>query len=153
MREGESRADRRTSACVAIVAILALLVAPFCAPLCAAKVCAWSGAGGGSQSSDCHHEALADDAAAANSLDAQQTGIAAATGTACNPPELQATALGPSSTWRAFSQVSQAASHFLSSTPTQSPAFASRSNRAGWIESCTAIGTSGTPSATTVLRI
>jgi hypothetical protein len=146
MRERESRGERLRS-CVAIVAIFALLVAPFCAPLCAAKACAWSHARGASQTGECHHDAVGD------SIDSHRTGVAAATATTCNRPELQAATLSTAKSWRALAEVSEAASHFLSSTPTQPLAFSSRANPAGWLESCTAIGKTDTPSVTTVLRI
>src|SRR5215468_1816345 len=113
MREREARGARRTSVCMAIVTILALLVAPFCAPRCSATACAWSSAGGKAQASDCHHEALAGDAAAANNLDMQQVSIARRP-ISCNPPELQPATLSAARSRSESFQASESTPYSLS---------------------------------------
>ena len=153
MRERESRGERRKSAGIAIVAILALLIAPFCAPLCAAKSCAWSSASSGSGATGCHHEAPADDRAAAQSLDTQQISIAAATANTCNPPEAQPATPSAAKSWSGLSQANKFAPYFLSSAFGQAQTFLQRAGRALWLQSSTTFGRSATPSVTTVLRI
>ena len=153
MRKQESLSDRQRSACVAVVAILALVTAPFCAPLCAARSCAWSSASGDAQASDCHHGRMAEEAAGSNGLNAQHVSLAAETGTNCNPPEAQPAMLSAAKSRFGLFQTSESAPDFLSGAFGPSRAFLQRADRMYWLQSRTSIGRSDTPSATTVLRI
>src|SRR5262249_47774603 len=139
MRERESRGQRPTSVCVAIATILALLVAPFCAPGCSATACAWSSAGGKAQASDCHHEALGDDAAAANSLIS-----VAERPISCNPPELQPATLSAAKSGIGLLQMTESTTYFLSGAFGQSQPSLLRAKPAFWLQSNTSSGKSDT---------
>jgi hypothetical protein len=146
MKEAISRNDGRRSSRVAIVAILAMLIAPFCGPLCAANACAGSGASGRANTVDCHHRATAD------KTDGLQTQVVPVK--ACNAAELPAATLTATKSWSSLSETRRAAApQFHSIASKQHSRFSLGVSHARWRQHNSAARANDKATNTIVLRI
>jgi hypothetical protein len=146
MKEAISRNDGWRSASVAIVAMMALLISPFCGPLCAANACAGGSASGRANADDCHHQATP------NGADALRTRLVAKT--PCNSPDLPPATLGATKNWSSLWESRRAsAPQFHSLAPTLHSAFSLGVSRARWRQNNSAAGTKSKATNGTVLRI
>ncbi len=146
MNDAISRNDGRRSPSVALVTILALLIAPFCGPLCAANACAGSSANGWANAGDCHHEATAD------KTDGPPTQVV--TAKACNTVELPAATLSGTKSWSSLSETRRgAAPQFRALAPTQDSTSSLGVSHARWRQNNNAAGTKAKATNDTVLQI